>query len=397
MYDLVGGGFHRYSVDDRWLVPHFEKMLYDNALLVPAYLHAWLVTGEERYREVVEETIDVRPARAAPPGRRLRLRPGRRHRRRRGADVHVDRRTRRRSSGSTRRLLQPFEHGRSIVRGELDAGRARAAARDPRASDRSPSATTRRSRPGTGSRSRRSPRRPGGSTATTGSTRRSRSASSCSATAERTGRSLAPDRTGTAATSGRRVPRRLRERRQRPARAPRRDRRPPLAARGTSARAASRSSSSATTSTAASSSRRTTASGSSTRTKDLDDDPTPVGQLDARLGAVPARPGSGATTSSRAARRRCLRLVAPAIARAAGGLRLGALRARPPPRAAARARDRRARPAPRSRALRSRPSSRAPSSPFGPDRGRCRCSPARASSTACRPSTSASDSRAARR
>ena len=46
MYDLVGGGFHRYSVDDRWLVPHFEKMLYDNALLASAYLHAWVVTGE---------------------------------------------------------------------------------------------------------------------------------------------------------------------------------------------------------------------------------------------------------------------------------------------------------------------------------------------------------------
>ena len=46
MYDLVGGGFHRYSVDDRWLVPHFEKMLYDNALLASPYLHAWVVTGE---------------------------------------------------------------------------------------------------------------------------------------------------------------------------------------------------------------------------------------------------------------------------------------------------------------------------------------------------------------
>src|SRR5207342_3112426 len=57
MYDLVGGGFHRYSVDQRWLVPHFEKMLYDNALLVPAYLHGWLVTGTERYREVAEETV----------------------------------------------------------------------------------------------------------------------------------------------------------------------------------------------------------------------------------------------------------------------------------------------------------------------------------------------------
>jgi uncharacterized protein len=58
MYDLVGGGFHRYSVDEAWLVPHFEKMLYDNALLASAYLHAWVVTGESRYRRVVEETLD---------------------------------------------------------------------------------------------------------------------------------------------------------------------------------------------------------------------------------------------------------------------------------------------------------------------------------------------------
>ena len=57
LYDVVGGGFHRYSVDARWLVPHFEKMLYDNALLVSAYLHAWVVTGEERDRRVVEETV----------------------------------------------------------------------------------------------------------------------------------------------------------------------------------------------------------------------------------------------------------------------------------------------------------------------------------------------------
>ena len=56
-YDVVGGGFHRYSVDDRWLVPHFEKMLYDNAVLTSTYLHAWVVTGRERYREVVEETL----------------------------------------------------------------------------------------------------------------------------------------------------------------------------------------------------------------------------------------------------------------------------------------------------------------------------------------------------
>ncbi len=57
IYDHLGGGFSRYSVDHRWLVPHFEKMLYDNALLTRAYLHAWLVTGEARYRQVLDETI----------------------------------------------------------------------------------------------------------------------------------------------------------------------------------------------------------------------------------------------------------------------------------------------------------------------------------------------------
>src|SRR5688500_575635 len=57
MYDVLGGGFHRYSVDQQWLIPHYEKMLYDNALLVPAYLHGWLVTGDERYRRIVEETL----------------------------------------------------------------------------------------------------------------------------------------------------------------------------------------------------------------------------------------------------------------------------------------------------------------------------------------------------
>ncbi len=57
MYDQLGGGFHRYSVDAYWLVPHFEKMLYDQALLTGAYLHGFLVTGDARYRRVVEETI----------------------------------------------------------------------------------------------------------------------------------------------------------------------------------------------------------------------------------------------------------------------------------------------------------------------------------------------------
>ncbi len=58
MYDHLGGGFHRYSTDDHWLVPHFEKMLYDNALLARVYLEAWQATGKPRYRQVVEETLD---------------------------------------------------------------------------------------------------------------------------------------------------------------------------------------------------------------------------------------------------------------------------------------------------------------------------------------------------
>ena len=58
MYDLVGGGFHRYSVDGEWLVPHFEKMLYDNAQLASVYLHAWAAAGEDRWRRVAEETLD---------------------------------------------------------------------------------------------------------------------------------------------------------------------------------------------------------------------------------------------------------------------------------------------------------------------------------------------------
>ena len=58
IYDHLGGGFHRYSVDREWLVPHFEKMLYDQASLARLYLHAFLVTGEGRWRQVCTETID---------------------------------------------------------------------------------------------------------------------------------------------------------------------------------------------------------------------------------------------------------------------------------------------------------------------------------------------------
>jgi len=115
MYDLLGGGFHRYSVDERWLVPHFEKMLYDNALLVPVYLHGWVVTGEERYRRVAEQTLDYML-------RELRLPEG-------GfasaQDADTDgveglTYTWTADEGVPVELLQPFEHGRSILRGELD-------------------------------------------------------------------------------------------------------------------------------------------------------------------------------------------------------------------------------------------------------------------------------------
>ena len=58
MYDQLGGGFHRYAVDERWGVPHFEKMLYDNGQLARVYLHAWQVGGNPLHRAVVEETLD---------------------------------------------------------------------------------------------------------------------------------------------------------------------------------------------------------------------------------------------------------------------------------------------------------------------------------------------------
>jgi uncharacterized protein YyaL (SSP411 family) len=58
IYDQLGGGFHRYSVDEKWLVPHFEKMLYDNALLSRVYTDAFLATGNEFYKRVAVETLD---------------------------------------------------------------------------------------------------------------------------------------------------------------------------------------------------------------------------------------------------------------------------------------------------------------------------------------------------
>ena len=115
MYDLVGGGFHRYSVDERWLVPHFEKMLYDNALLAPAYLHGWLVTGNGRYRRVAEETLEYMVRELRLPSGGLAS----------SQDADTDgveglTYTWTVEEGVPAELLQPFEHGRSIVRGELD-------------------------------------------------------------------------------------------------------------------------------------------------------------------------------------------------------------------------------------------------------------------------------------
>ena len=115
MYDLLGGGFHRYSVDDRWLVPHFEKMLYDNALLAATYLHGWLVTGNERYRDVTRATVEYML-------RELLLPEG-------GFASAQDADTEgvegltftwTEDEGAPAELLEPFEHGRSIIRGDVD-------------------------------------------------------------------------------------------------------------------------------------------------------------------------------------------------------------------------------------------------------------------------------------
>ena len=115
MYDLVGGGFHRYSVDDRWLVPHFEKMLYDNALLAAVYVHAWRRFGDERYRRVAEHTIDYALRELALEGGGFAS----------AQDADTDGTegltfTWARGEGAPEELLEPFEHGRFVLRGELD-------------------------------------------------------------------------------------------------------------------------------------------------------------------------------------------------------------------------------------------------------------------------------------
>jgi uncharacterized protein len=115
MWDVVGGGFHRYSVDERWLVPHFEKMLYDNALLASVYLHAARRFGEERYRRVADLTLDYVLREVALESGGFAS----------AQDADTDgveglTFTWAPGEGAPEELFEPFEHGRFVLRGELD-------------------------------------------------------------------------------------------------------------------------------------------------------------------------------------------------------------------------------------------------------------------------------------
>ncbi len=224
MYDLVGGGFHRYSVDERWLVPHFEKMLYDNALLVPAYLHALAADGacalprDRRGDGRVHAPRAARCPRAPSPPRRTRTPTASRGSRTRG------RRTR--SARTWPRCCEPFEHGRSIIRGELSpeararllairAGAAAAGARrqGDRVLERSRARRARRGGPPARPRrlARRRPRarrlparaallRTGASTAATAPAARAAPATSTTTRTSRTGSTSSTSRPATSAS-----------------------------------------------------------------------------------------------------------------------------------------------------------------------------------------------------
>ena len=231
MYDLLGGGFHRYSVDDRWLVPHFEKMLYDNALLAPAYLHGWLVTGDDRYRAIAEATSRVHAPRAAAARGRLRLGAGCGHGRRRRAHVHLDRGRGRSGRACSSRSSTGARSSAATLDEDCAPGSSSCGS-----SARSRFATTRRSRPGTGLRSRRSRKPAGGSSGRTGSTRRTNAGGVPARSALRRRRPAAAQ-LSRRPHERRRLSRRLRERGARAPRAPRRDRRGSLAPGGEPARA----------------------------------------------------------------------------------------------------------------------------------------------------------------
>jgi uncharacterized protein len=115
MHDLVGGGFHRYAVDTKWLVPHFEKMLYDNALLASVYLHAARRFGDERYRAIADRTLDYALRELALDGGGFAS----------AQDADTDgveglTFTWAPGEGAPGELLEEFEGGRFVLRGELD-------------------------------------------------------------------------------------------------------------------------------------------------------------------------------------------------------------------------------------------------------------------------------------
>ena len=131
MYDQLGGGFARYSVDADWVVPHFEKMLYDNALLLRVYLHWWRISGDPLAWRVAARDGRLPAARPAHPRGRIRVGARRRHRRGRRRHLRVDAAAAGRRARSGRRRLRG-----TAIRG-LDAGHIRARRVDPAAVARS--------------------------------------------------------------------------------------------------------------------------------------------------------------------------------------------------------------------------------------------------------------------
>ncbi len=191
IYDHLGGGFARYSTDEQWLVPHFEKMLYDQALLVRVYTHAAQALGLPRYRQVVEETVGyvlgelrhpaggffsvrgrrlARRARPRPRGPVLRVDPGAVHGRARRRSARGDRVVRARRTGQLRGPVDPLPAAPPWRPGSPTGDRVRQAApvRRPCRTRRDPGSTTRCSPSGTPSCCRRCARPPRRSAATTG-------------------------------------------------------------------------------------------------------------------------------------------------------------------------------------------------------------------------------------
>ncbi len=151
IYDQVGGGFARYAVDATWTVPHFEKMLYDNALLARAYLHGWQVSGEPLLRRVCSETLDwaLREMRGPEGGFCSRAR--RRLRGRGGQVLRLD--AGRAARGARRRLAGRARRSPSSAPPSAATSRARQRARGRAA--RRPSACRRSAAGSTASRAQR--------------------------------------------------------------------------------------------------------------------------------------------------------------------------------------------------------------------------------------------------